>query len=153
TQALRRRDGTTVLADISMQQLSDGRTLCVALNVTDAHRIETALQLLAESGPVDDTGAFVERCISTLAQAFGGRHAAVGVLDDRATVRILGQSLPRQESSQTSPVAHAPCGRLSAEQRSMHITGPAVHFPRHAPFAGCESGAYLGAAILSSAGT
>lgn len=153
TQALRRRDGTTVLADVSMQQLSDGRTLCVALNVTEAVRIETALQLLAESGPVGDTTAFIERCTATLAQAFGASHAAVGLLDDRATVRILGQWPPRPGSNETYPVMHAPCAQLSAGQRSMHVTGLMAQFPEHAAFAGCTSGAWLGAAILSSAGT
>jgi light-regulated signal transduction histidine kinase (bacteriophytochrome) len=35
----------------------------------------------------------------------------------------------------------------------MHVTALAEQFPEHAPFAGFTSGAYLGAAILSSAGT
>jgi signal transduction histidine kinase len=151
-QALRRGDGTTVLADISSQRLSDGRTLCVALNVTEAVRIETALQLLAESGPAEDTAAFVERCAATLAQAFGASRAAVGVIDERAgKVRILGQS-PLQGCDDSYPVADAPCARLSGEQRSIHITGLAAQFPAHAPFAGHASGAYLGSAIVSSTG-
>jgi len=154
TQALRRADGTTVLADISSQQLSDGRMLCVALNVTETVRIETALQLLAESGPADDPHAFVERCIATLAQAFGARHGAVGVLGEGgATVRTLGQWPPRRESTDGYALANAPAARLGAEQRSMYVTSLASAFPAHAPFATCASGAYLGAAILSSSGT
>lgn len=153
TQGLRRGDGTTVLADISSQRLSDGRTLCVALNVTEAVRIETALQLLAESGPAEDTTAFVERCTATLAQAFGGNHGAVGMLDERGvTVRILGQWPPRRGSEERYLLANSPCARLSVERRSMYVTGLAAAFPAHTPFAGCASGAYLGAAILNSAG-
>ena len=154
TQALRRRDGTTVLADISSQRLSDGRTLCVALNVTEAVRIETALQLLAQSGPAEDTATFVARCTATLAQAFGASHAAAGVLDQRtATVRILGRWPPLQGSDESYPMPDSPCARLSAARRSMYVTGLAAEFPGHAAFASCASGAYLGAAILSSAGT
>ena len=153
-QALRRGDGTTVLAEISAQPLSDGRTLCVALNVTEAVRIETALQLLAESGPAEDATVFVERCTATLAQAFGASHGAVGVLDERSvTVRVLGQWPPRRESAAGYPLANSPCARLSVERRSMYVTGLAAAFPAHAPFAGCPSGAYFGAAILNSAGT
>jgi PAS domain S-box-containing protein len=154
TQTLRRADGTTVLADISSQQLSDGRTLCVALNVTEAVRIETALQLLAESGPAEDTAAFIERCTATLAHAFGASHAAVGVLDDRnGTVRTLGQWPPQRGSGDGYPMASSPCTRLGAERRSIYVTGLAAEFPAHAPFAGYTSGAYLGAAIVSSVGT
>jgi signal transduction histidine kinase/PAS domain-containing protein len=154
TQGLQRGDGTVVLADISSQQLSDGRTLCVALNVTEAVRIEKALQLLAESGPAEDASAFVEHCTATLAQVFGARHAAVGVLDaGSATVRILGRSPPQRESDEAYALANSPCAQLSAERRSMYVTGPALAFPEHAPFAACASGAYLGAAMLSSAGT
>jgi PAS domain S-box-containing protein len=153
-QTLRRGDGTTVLADISSQHLSDGRTLCVALNVTEAVRIETALQLLAESGPAEDTAAFVERCTATLAQAFGASHAAAGVLDEQsATVRILGQWPPQRGAGESYPLEHSPCARLSAQRRSIYVTGLAAEFPAHGAFAGCEAGGYLGAAILSSAGT
>lgn len=151
-QALRRGDGTTVLADMSSQRLSDGRTLCIALNVTEAVRIETALQLLAESGPAEDTATFIERCTATLAQAFGASHAAVGVINERSDkVRILGQ-WPPQGGDDSYPVADAPCARLSGERRSLHVTGLAAQFPAHAPFAGHGSGAYLGAAILGSTG-
>jgi signal transduction histidine kinase/PAS domain-containing protein len=154
TQGLQRGDGTTVLADISSQQLSDGRTLCVALNVTEAVRIEKALQLLAESGPAEDVTVFVERCTATLAQAFGARHGAVGVLDARsATVRILGRWPVQRGSDDGYPLANSPCARLSAGRRSMYVTAPAMAFAEHAPFAECASGAYLGAAVLSSAGT
>jgi PAS domain S-box-containing protein len=153
TQALKRGDGTTVLADISSQRLSDGRTLCVALNVTEAVRIETALQLLAESGPAEDTAAFIERCTATLALAFAARHAAVGLLDEQSgTVRILGQWPNQPGSARDYQLAHSPGARLSAERRSMYVTRLTEEFPAHAAFAGCDSGAYLGAAILSSAG-
>jgi PAS domain S-box-containing protein len=153
-QALRRGDGTTVLAEISAQPLADGRTLCVALNVTEAVRIETALQLLAESGPAEDATVFAERCTATLAQAFGASHGAVGVLDERSvTVRVLGQWPPGRGSAAGYPLANSPCARLSVERRSMYLTGLAATFPAHAPFAECPAGAYLGAAILNSAGT
>jgi signal transduction histidine kinase len=153
TQAMSRGDGTTVLADISSQRLSDGRTLCIALNVTEAVRIETALRLLAESGPAEDTAAFIESCTATLAQAFGARHAAASVMDGTGSARILGQWPARPGFEQSYALADSPCARLSAERRSMYLTGLAAEFPAHAPFAGCTSGAYLGAAILSSAGT
>ncbi|HEY7642632.1 MAG TPA: ATP-binding protein [Steroidobacteraceae bacterium] len=153
-QALRRGDGTTVLADISSQRLSDGRTLCVALNVTETVRIETALQLLAESGPAEDSEAFVGRCAATLAQAFGASHAVVGMVDEHAgRIRILGQSPARPAADDGYPLATAPCAQLSAERRSMHVTGLAAQFPEHAPFTRFASGAYLGAAILNSAGS
>jgi PAS domain S-box-containing protein len=152
-QALRRGDGSTVLADISSQQLADGRTLCVALNVTETVRIETALQLLAESGPVEDTGAFIERCTATLAQAFGAGHVTVGVVDEPGgRIRIVGQWPPRPGIHDGYSLAHSPCAQLSAARGSMLVTGLAAEFPEHAPFAGYASGAYLGAAILGSTG-
>jgi signal transduction histidine kinase/PAS domain-containing protein len=152
THPLRRGDGTTVLADISSQQLSDGRILCVALNVTETVRIETALQLLAESGPAQDTASFAERCAETLAQAFCAGHGAVSVVDQRSgTATMLGQWPPRREPG-GYPLAGAPSALLTAERRSMYVTGLATAFPTHAPFAACASGGYLGAAILNSAG-
>jgi signal transduction histidine kinase len=153
THPLRRGDGTTVLADISSQQLSDGRMLCVALNVTETVRIETALQLLAESGPAQNTAAFAERCAETLAQAFCARHAAVCVIDQSGTTAmILGQSPPQGGSAGGYPLAGSPCAQLTAERRSMYVAGLAAAFPTHGPFAACASGAYFGAAILNSTG-
>ena len=152
THPLRRGDGTTVLADISSQQLSDGRMLCVALNVTETLRIETALQLLAESGPAQDTAAFAERCAETLAQAFCARHGAVSVVDQSGTTQAILGEWPPQRGSSGYPLAGSPCAQLTAQRRSMYVTGLATAFPAHAPFAAYPSGAYLGAAILNSAG-
>jgi PAS domain S-box-containing protein len=149
---LRRKDGSTVLADMSTQVLSDGRVLHIACDVTEMQRINAAIRLLAESGPPDDSARFFTGCAHSMAEAFGVRHAFIGtVVPQRNSVRALGQ----WSSGDTDPSEYrldaAPCSQLRSTRRSIHLPNASMQFSEHAPFLGRGIAGYLGAAVVSPA--
>jgi len=147
---LRRKDGSTVLADISTQVLSDGRVLYIACDVTEMQRVNAAIRLLAESGPPYDSVRFFARCAQSMAEAFGVRHAFIGALGpQRESMRALGQWSSGAADPSEYRLDAAPCSQLRSTRRSMHLLNPSVQFPEHAPFLGGDIIGYLGAAIVS----
>ena len=151
---LRRRDGSTVLIDMSAQVLSDGRELYIARDVTESRRADSAIRLLAETAPAEDVAAFVARCAWSLADAFGVRHAAIGVLDQRRErVQVLGRWPVLPVSGQQSyPLASSPCVRLTSAHRSVYLADAEEEFPAHLPFIGSKVAGYLGTAIFERSG-
>jgi PAS domain S-box-containing protein len=149
---LRRKDGSTLVVDVSTQVLSDGRVLYIAHDITETQRVNAAIQLLAESGPPDDSVQFFTRCAQSIAGAFDVHHAFIGAIDPQ---RELMLALGQWSLGDADPVAYrldaAPCSQLGSERRSIHTRDSSARFAGHAPFVGRSINGYLGAAIVSSA--
>ncbi len=149
---LRRKDGSTVLADISTQVLSDGRLLYIACDVTELQRVNAAIRWLAESGPPEDSARFFANCAQSLAETFSVGHAFIGAIcPQRDRVRALGQWSRGDADPSEYRLDTAPCSQLRSTRPSIHLLNAAVQFSEHAPFRARGITAYLGAAIVSSA--
>jgi PAS domain S-box-containing protein len=149
---LRRRDGSTVLADISTQVLSDGRLLYIACDVTELLRVNAAIRWLAESGPPDDSARFFANCAQSLAETFGVGHAFIGAISpQRDSVQALAQWSSGDADPSEYQLNAAPCSLFQSTRRSIHLLNASVQFSEHAPFLGLGINGYLGAAVVSPA--
>jgi PAS domain S-box-containing protein len=148
---LRRKDGSTVVADLSTQVLSDGRVLYIARDVTEKQRVDAAMQLLAQSGLANDSEQFFSRCAQSIAQAFDVRHAFIGTIDrEHERMQSLAQWSRGNEDPGSYRLDTAPCAQFDSTRRSIHMLNSSERFPEHAPFVARGVNGYLGAAIVAS---
>jgi signal transduction histidine kinase len=152
---LRRVDRATLIVEVSSQRLADGRILYIVCDVTESKRLESAVRLLAQSGPQANPDVFCASCVAELASAFGVGHASIGLLEhDAAQVRIVSRWPAVNESPPASyAIATSPCGRLGTAQRSLQLLNAARDFPGHTLFGGSPVAGYLGAAIVAPSGS
>lgn len=154
TRKLRRHNGATLLVEVSAQRLDDGRIVYMVSDITESQRLESAVRLLAESGPQQQPEQFFDRCVAELAAVFGVRHGSVGLLDAGGELVRVVSRWPRNDATLPArySIAAAPGARLKTSPAALHVRDAAREFPEHSLFAGAAVAGYLGAGIVSTSG-
>lgn len=147
----RRKDGTSLIGEVSAQMLSDGRLLGVVRDITEHARLHTALRLLAQLGPAQDATEFSRRCVGALAQAVGAQSALIAMSDEHTgTLRSLavwsGEGLAENF---TCLLPDAPIAQLDAHHE-LSARAAAERFGKYPPFSGRSADGYYGLGIVDT---
>ncbi len=147
----RRKNGTSLIGEMSAQMLSDGRLLGVVRDITEHARLHTALRLLARLGPAQDATEFSRRCVGALAQAVGAQSALIAMRDEHtATLRSLavwsGEGLT---ADFTCLLTDAPIAQLDAH-RELNVRAAGDRFPNYPAFGGRSADGYHGLGIVDT---